>query len=81
MSRFSETASLLQSLARELGPLGVHVAHVVVDGAVDNVNTRYWQHFRNRVGGKPSPLRTSSHCNIHQPIKPALNIAISEPIT
>lgn len=27
--------SLAQSLARELGPSGVHVAHVVVDGAVD----------------------------------------------
>jgi NAD(P)-dependent dehydrogenase (short-subunit alcohol dehydrogenase family) len=27
--------ALAQSLARELGPLGVHVAHVVVDGAID----------------------------------------------
>ena len=27
--------ALAQSLARELGPQGVHVAHVVVDGAVD----------------------------------------------
>ncbi len=27
--------SLAQSAARELGPLGVHVAHVVVDGAID----------------------------------------------
>ena len=32
--------ALAQSLAREFGPLGVHVAHVVVDGAVDNPNTR-----------------------------------------
>jgi NAD(P)-dependent dehydrogenase (short-subunit alcohol dehydrogenase family) len=27
--------ALAQSLARELGPRGVHVAHVVVDGAID----------------------------------------------
>ena len=27
--------ALAQSMARELGPLGVHVAHVVVDGAID----------------------------------------------
>eukprot|EP00090_Calanus_glacialis_P045484 TRINITY_DN8471_c0_g1_i2.p1 TRINITY_DN8471_c0_g1~~TRINITY_DN8471_c0_g1_i2.p1 ORF type:complete len:250 (-),score=59.66 TRINITY_DN8471_c0_g1_i2:85-834(-) len=32
--------ALAQSLAREFGPLGVHVAHVVVDGAVDNPNTK-----------------------------------------
>ena len=32
--------ALSQSLARELGPRGVHVSHVVVDGAVDNPNTR-----------------------------------------
>lgn len=27
--------ALAQSMARELGPLGLHVAHVVVDGAID----------------------------------------------
>lgn len=27
--------ALAQSLARELGPLGIHVAHVIVDGAID----------------------------------------------
>ncbi|TAK41377.1 MAG: SDR family oxidoreductase [Betaproteobacteria bacterium] len=27
--------ALAQSLARELGPLGIHVAHVVIDGAID----------------------------------------------
>jgi short-subunit dehydrogenase len=27
--------ALAQSMARELGPKGVHVAHVVVDGAID----------------------------------------------
>ena len=32
--------ALAQSLAREVGPRGVHVSHVVVDGVVDNPNTR-----------------------------------------
>ena len=27
--------ALTQSMARELGPLGIHVAHVVIDGAID----------------------------------------------
>ena len=27
--------ALSQSMARELGPLGIHVAHVIVDGAID----------------------------------------------
>ncbi|KAK8129652.1 short chain dehydrogenase [Apiospora kogelbergensis] len=30
--------ALGQSLAREFGPRGVHVAHAVIDGAYDNVN-------------------------------------------
>lgn len=29
-----------QSMARELGPKGIHIAHVVIDGAVDGVFTR-----------------------------------------
>jgi NAD(P)-dependent dehydrogenase (short-subunit alcohol dehydrogenase family) len=32
--------ALAQSMARELGPQGVHVAHVVIDGAIDGVFTR-----------------------------------------
>lgn len=32
--------ALAQSLARELGPKGVHVAHVVVDGSIDGVFSR-----------------------------------------
>ena len=32
--------ALAQSLARELGPEGVHVAHVVIDGAVDGTFIR-----------------------------------------
>jgi NAD(P)-dependent dehydrogenase (short-subunit alcohol dehydrogenase family) len=32
--------ALAQSMARELGPEGIHVAHVVVDGAIDTEHTR-----------------------------------------
>jgi len=32
--------AIAQSLSRELGPKGIHVAHVVVDGAIDGVFTR-----------------------------------------
>jgi len=32
--------ALSQSMARELGPQGIHVAHVVIDGAIDTVWTK-----------------------------------------
>lgn len=32
--------ALAQSMARELGPEGIHVAHVVIDGAIDSQFTR-----------------------------------------
>lgn len=32
--------ALAQSMARELGPEGIHVAHIVVDGAIDTDYTR-----------------------------------------
>jgi NAD(P)-dependent dehydrogenase (short-subunit alcohol dehydrogenase family) len=32
--------ALAQSLARELGPKGVHVCHVIVDGLIDTPRTR-----------------------------------------
>ena len=32
--------AVAQSMARELGPQGIHVAHVVIDGAVDGTFTR-----------------------------------------
>ena len=32
--------ALAQSMARELGPQGIHVAHVIVDGLIDNESTK-----------------------------------------
>lgn len=35
--------ALTQSLAREFGPQGVHVAHVIVDGVIDIPRTKQWE--------------------------------------
>jgi NAD(P)-dependent dehydrogenase (short-subunit alcohol dehydrogenase family) len=32
--------ALAQSMARELGPRGIHVAHTIIDGAIDTESTR-----------------------------------------
>ena len=32
--------TMAQSMARELGPLGIHVAHIIVDGSIDGVFSR-----------------------------------------
>lgn len=43
--------ALAQSAARELGPRGVHVAHVVIDGAIDTAFIR--DNFPDRYALKP----------------------------
>lgn len=42
--------ALAQSMARELGPMNVHVAHVVIDGAIDTAFIR--DHFPERYAEK-----------------------------
>lgn len=42
--------ALAQSMARELGPLNIHVAHVVVDGAIDTDFIR--DHFPEKYATK-----------------------------
>jgi len=39
--------ALAQSMARELGPKGIHVAHVIIDGLIDTAFAR--EHFSQRV--------------------------------
>jgi NADP-dependent 3-hydroxy acid dehydrogenase YdfG len=39
--------ALAQSMARELGPKGLHVAHVIVDGLIDTAFAR--ENFAQRV--------------------------------
>ena len=41
-----------QSMARELGPKGIHVAHVVIDGMIDNRRTR--ERMADRVKDLPA---------------------------
>ena len=35
--------ALAQSLAREFGPKGVHVAHAIIDGVIDIPRTKEWK--------------------------------------
>jgi len=42
-----------QSMARELGPKNIHVAHVVVDGMIDNRRTRERMAERRKEGNAP----------------------------
>jgi NAD(P)-dependent dehydrogenase (short-subunit alcohol dehydrogenase family) len=44
---------LAQSLAREFGPKGVHVAHVVLDGLIDEAQTD--RRFGSSLGGRMYP--------------------------
>jgi NAD(P)-dependent dehydrogenase (short-subunit alcohol dehydrogenase family) len=44
-----------QSLAREFGPKGVHVAHVIIDGAIDTPQTKGWTPNEGKEDGKLSP--------------------------
>ncbi len=44
--------ALSQSMARELGPMGIHVAHVVIDGAIDTKWTR--EMFADLVASRPA---------------------------
>ncbi|KAK4132859.1 NAD(P)-binding protein [Trichocladium antarcticum] len=44
-----------QSLAREFGPQGVHVAHVIIDGVIDTPRTKAWEVNGGVEGGKLDP--------------------------
>ena len=39
--------ALAQSMSRELGPQGIHVAHIIIDGLIDTAFAR--EHFAQRV--------------------------------
>lgn len=58
--------AMAQSLAREFGPQGVHVAHAVIDGVIDIPRTKGWDMGE---GGKISPEAVSTH---HGPLRGAL---------
>lgn len=51
--------ALGQSLAREFGPQGVHVAHIIVDGVIDIPRTQQWTVNNGVEGGKLAPEAVS----------------------
>ncbi|SPN99263.1 uncharacterized protein DNG_02300 [Cephalotrichum gorgonifer] len=58
--------ALGQSLAREFGPRGVHVAHIIVDGVIDIPRTREWVVNGGVEGGKLEPEAIGeSYWNLH----------------
>jgi NAD(P)-dependent dehydrogenase (short-subunit alcohol dehydrogenase family) len=56
--------ALAQSMARELGPVGIHVAHVVIDGSIDGAFTR---------GNKPDAAELVAREEILDPAEIARN--------
>lgn len=44
--------ALGQSLAREFGPKGIHVAHAIIDGVIDIPRTHDWPVNNNAPDGK-----------------------------
>lgn len=51
-----------QSLAREFGPKGVHVAHAIIDGVIDIPRTKDWPVNGGVEDGKISADAVSSQC-------------------
>lgn len=47
--------AIAQSLAREFGPKGVHVSHIVVDGVIDIPRTHGWEVNGGVADGKLAP--------------------------
>lgn len=58
-SKFALRA-LAQSLAREFGPRGIHVAHLVIDGAIDTPQTD--ARFPGRSSPRIDPLSLARAC-------------------
>ena len=52
--------ALMKSLAREFGPGGVHVAHLVLDGLIDEAQTD--QRFGTSPTGRMSPQAIAQAC-------------------
>ncbi|BFZ57922.1 hypothetical protein PYCC9005_004977 [Savitreella phatthalungensis] len=65
MGKFALRA-LAQSLARELGPQGIHVAHAIVDGIIDTERTRAWSNDSSIPHNRLSPgAIAQQYVNLH----------------
>ena len=51
--------ALAQSLAREFGPQGVHVAHVIIDGVIINERTKSLMNISDEKGMQPDAIAAS----------------------
>ena len=68
---------LSQSLAREFGPKGVHVAHVIVDGVIDIPKTKHYDVNNGAPDGKISPEAVCSKVLFPNSVKRWLTILFS----
>lgn len=53
--------ALSQSLAREFGPKGVHVSHIIVDGVIDIERTKGWHFDAPDAKISPNAVRPLRH--------------------
>ncbi|OJJ65649.1 hypothetical protein ASPBRDRAFT_669940 [Aspergillus brasiliensis CBS 101740] len=67
--------ALAQSLAREFGPRGVHVSHVIIDGMIDTPRTQ--QFLLDHEDAKLNPdAIAETYWNIHQQPRTALSFEL-----
>lgn len=57
------TRALAQSLAREFGPQGIHIGHVVIDGVIDLPTSREYL----QDAGPEAKINPASVCEVHCP--------------
>ena len=57
--------ALAQSMARELGPKGVHVAHVIIDGQIESERNRDLVEERARAAFLPPSAIAESYYQLH----------------
>ena len=69
--------ALAQSMARELGPKGIHVAHIIIDGAIDTpwVNKLFPDYVKQKkkIDGLMNPddiAQNLSLIHISEPTRP-----------
>ena len=58
--------ALAQSMARELGPKGIHVAHVVIDGQIESERSRHLQDERGPASLLPASAIAESYHQLHR---------------
>ena len=67
--------ALAQSMARELGPKGIHVAHMVIDGAIDTdfIRTQFPERYAlKKDGGILAPDSIGeAYWNLHRQTRDA----------